>query len=100
MDRAAAALQTYLPEFLGGTGQNYAANLAANRAVTAHEQAQHPADAVAGNLAGGLPLLAVPGVGGAGIMGACAAAPSLADRKAPRVRRTGRIQVKPRKTPR
>jgi hypothetical protein len=31
-------------------------------------QRQHPADALAGNLAGALPLLAVPGVGGPGIM--------------------------------
>lgn len=81
MDRGAAALQTYLPAMLGGTGQDYGTNLAANRADTAAAQAAHPADAMSGNIAGAVPyaMLAPGGILGAAGAGAVSGAASSPD---------------------
>jgi hypothetical protein len=54
-DRMASAFQTYAPSILGGTGQDYGTNLATNRADTAAAQTAHPADTMAGEIAGTLP---------------------------------------------
>ncbi|HEX3496739.1 MAG TPA: hypothetical protein VHT02_06130, partial [Methylocella sp.] len=69
------------PGILGGTGMDYAANLAANRAGTAEAQSAHPADAMAGNIAGSLPYAALPleGIGGAALAGGVSGAASSPD---------------------
>lgn len=83
-DRAVSAFQTYAPSILGGTGQDYGANLAANRADTAAAQGAHPGDTLAGNIASAVPYAALApegllGAAGAGAVANAASSPDWSD---------------------
>lgn len=60
-DRAVAGLKTILPQGYGGTGQDYAANFAAERAKNAQFEQQNPATSAIGGVAASAPLLAFGG---------------------------------------
>lgn len=64
MDRAVAGAQSVLPQGYGGTGQDYAANLATERAKNAQFAQQNPWTNAAGGLAATAPLMAIPGAEG------------------------------------
>lgn len=63
VDRAVAAAKSALPQGYGGTGQDYAANLAAERSKNEQFAEQNPWTNAVGGLVASAPLAAVPGVG-------------------------------------
>jgi hypothetical protein len=67
-DRFVAAEKTYLPEWMGGNGQDYSTNLANERGADQQLRAEHPFAANMGSAVGGL---AVP-LGAAGAAGQAA----------------------------
>lgn len=61
MDRAVAGAKTYLPQGYGGTGQDYAANLATEKAKNAAFEEQNPVTTAVGGLTAYAPAVLVGG---------------------------------------
>lgn len=61
MDRAVAGAKTYLPQGYGGTGQDYAANLATEKAKNAAFEEQNPVTSAVGGLTAYAPAALIGG---------------------------------------